>query len=161
MTEQFRFGLSEYLVRDTSLTLALQKSPFFSTKGKYTRINYLWHHSTMSYHRPTEIYEFVVSLFSRHQDLTSNEEETLGPILAEVCSAALIGMMRVFHFYEHGAIITEPALFERFSTFTPSVIAIIICYIPLQFVAMSYQEIIFVSNEFYSDIARIAHKCKD
>ncbi|KAJ2969929.1 hypothetical protein NUW58_g9851 [Xylaria curta] len=109
MSQEFRKQLSRYLVQHTGLRIALEESPFFRHGRCY---NEIWGLGEMS--DRSEHCDFVVKLFSRRQDLTSDERAKIKPILVDICSAALIGMMRVFHFYEYGTIIEEPTLLQNY-----------------------------------------------
>ncbi|KAI6088321.1 hypothetical protein F4821DRAFT_93332 [Hypoxylon rubiginosum] len=120
MTEQFRVGLRQYLTRSSRLRMVLNKSPLFRDKHYISPLRRGGWGEMDS--RSIDTYEFVIKLFDGYRDLTSDEKEKLKPILEEVCRTAVIGMIRVFHFYKHGSadprelgtIIKEPTLLKKY-----------------------------------------------
>jgi hypothetical protein len=109
MTKAFRIDVTEYLYRTSMLAITLGKSRLLDSYA----VDDIWSKTPMK-DCSTADCEFAVNLFNRLQDLTDDERARLEPLLAEVCRAALVGMIRVFQFYEHRRFIIEPILLKKY-----------------------------------------------
>ncbi|KAI1194622.1 hypothetical protein F5X97DRAFT_310516 [Nemania serpens] len=109
MTKEFREDASKYLLRYTGLRIALRNSPLF---GKDYRRQEIWKGGEM-HSISSQDCGFVVDIFNRYQKLENDERERFAPILEDACRAAIIGMIRVFHFYEYGSVVVKPALLRK------------------------------------------------
>ncbi|GAW20770.1 hypothetical protein ANO14919_102810 [Xylariales sp. No.14919] len=120
LTKRFGSNISDYLKKHSLLRINLEKSSLF----RDVRYSNVWPHNPGQLdslwgtgemlRAHNEDCDFIISLFNEHRQLTGEERDKLEPMLRDVCRAALVGMIRVFHFYEYRRIIVEPALLWNF-----------------------------------------------
>ncbi|KAI1119174.1 hypothetical protein F5Y14DRAFT_396769 [Nemania sp. NC0429] len=101
--------LDQFLITKSILRMTLDQLPVFRGGPPFD----IWRHGMMRKGSSDDC-EFAVELFNTHKDLEVQDRQRLEPILADVCRAALLGMIRVFHFYKHGPVIIEPTLLKKY-----------------------------------------------
>lgn len=109
MTSELRFTLSPYLMQYSGLEINLEWVPLFGSS-----IRNIWRYNELS---PAfvDARDLTVRIFNGDiKELNWDERNILRPVLRDVCRAAIVGMLRVFHFYEHGNVMKMPELLGRY-----------------------------------------------